>query len=117
MNAAINKIRELMTYFFKTNANRESESVTIENKSEASFIDIPLANHRYIALMIEMPNKNLFDLKVKNGNTVICHEYNCQANYYFNGKNYYIHVALYELTEDKFSIEASRNTIRKIHFI
>lgn len=117
MNAAINKIRELMTYFFKTNANRESESVTIENKSETSFNNIQLSNHRYIALMLEMPNKNLFDLKIKNGNTVICHEYNCQANYEFNGKNYYIHVALYELTEEYFSVEASRNTIRKIHFI
>ena len=109
MNIAIDEIRKLMKYFFETNTNRDNKSVT-------SFNNITLADHRYIALMIEMPNENLFDLKIKNGNEVICHEYNCKANYEFDNKHYYIHIALYELTNN-FSVEASRNTIQKIYFI
>ena len=109
MNIAIDEIRKLMKYFFETNTSRDNKSVT-------SFNNITLADHRYIALMIEMPNENLFDLKIKNGNEVICHEYNCKANYEFDNKRYYIHIALYELTNN-FSVEASRNTIQKIYFI
>lgn len=109
MNIAIDEIRKLMKYFFETNTNRDNKSVT-------SFNNITLAGHRYIALMIEMPNENLFDLKIKNGNEVICHEYNCKANYEFDNKHYYIHIALYELTNN-FSVEANRNTIQKIYFI
>lgn len=112
MNIAINKIRDLMKYFFEENKNRENQSVT-------SFDNITIADHRYIALMIEMPDaESLFDLKIKSGGAVICHEYNCKADYEFENKHYYIHVALYELTND-FSVEVSHteNTIIKIYFI